>query len=129
MSDTILTITIQLDRQRLIDLLVGAAEGGSTYWASFGDAKPNGNEYTSVHCEEHEAHSDSVPAFKGRIDAETMARGLQLLADWPEGPASNGQLSRERALIYLNEALAENDDAGTSDVILQVALFGELVYG
>lgn len=115
-----LTVSVPISDSRLIDLLVGAVEGGSNYWASFTAPLPNGIAYTSIRCREHEAHTDSTPAVDTRVSASDLLRGLQRMAAQPAG---------SRMLEHLTNVINANDDAETADVVLQMTLFGEVIYG
>lgn len=122
-------ITLTVTGNVLIDLLVTAAEGGSKYWGTFtvpAELGQTGEAYTAVRVREHDPHADGVPAFDQIIRAEQLVNGLQRLADCPE---EGGPLHRDLALKYLAEAVGENGDAGTADVVMQMTVFGEVIYG
>lgn len=112
------TITQEVAHQLLVDLLVTAAEGGSNYWASFSRAPGEAHDYTAVTLTEHDAHGDAPPLVR-RVDAADLLAGLQALtvAKFPS------------AAQHLRDALAEDGDAITADVVLQLAVFGDLIYG
>jgi hypothetical protein len=105
------------------DVIVTATEGGTGYWAYASD----------YHWEDEDPSKNTVtltamddPATERVVTIETIAHGLAKLRK------GEGQVnSRIRAEIL--EADRANDagdiDADGADVIVQIALFGELVYG
>lgn len=117
-----LTITRQVSEQLLADLLVTAAEGGSNYWASFTEPRPAGGEYVSVHVTEHAPHS-RTPRVSRRVGVLDMLEGLRNLS------RAVGRSGFPAAVKHLNDALEEDYDATTADVVLQMALFDEVIYG
>jgi hypothetical protein len=117
---TSISVPVVFDEQRLRDLMCSAVEGGSNYWARFYRSERTPDlDYLSVEVVEEEPHSDDTPRFKGRIKAEDLARGLELLGRAPFPAAAQ----------HLANFLSENDDAETADVVLQMTVFGELIYG
>lgn len=123
MTDTAVTIQVKhtIDRQRLEDLLVTAFEGGSNYWISkvrWKSAKRDAYEAAfddGVSIYISAERGDPRSGEKYRLNLSNMRRGLQLMADkYPR---------------HMADILAENDDATTADVFLQLSLFGEVVYG
>lgn len=111
---------VPITRQALRDLLCTAVEGGSNYWAMFEDAERTESlDYLGVVVVEHEAHSKGVPALRRRITAEDLAQGLERLA------AATFPAAKQ----HLADALSENGDATTADVVLQMAVFGDVIYG
>jgi hypothetical protein len=104
--------------QTLRDLLCTAVEGGSNYWATFSDAERTEDlDYLSVRVREHEAHGDKR-ALSRVVTAEDLAVGLQRLT----------KASFEAAMQHFADALT-NHDATTADVVLQMTVFGDVVYG
>lgn len=117
-----LIINIAVPRQTLRDLLCTAVEGGSNYWASFSAAERTENlDYLKVKVTAHEKHDDKLPRVNRYITADDLSNGLERLAkaDLQAFPA---------AMKHLCDALTDHD-ATTADVVLQMTVFGELVYG
>jgi hypothetical protein len=113
-------LSIDIDVQRLRDLLCSAVEGGSNYWARFSHSQRTPEyDYLSVRVQEDDAHSDNKPAVDRVVTAEDLVVGLEALAKGPFPAARQ----------HLSAFLEENDDAETADVVLQMTVFGELVYG
>lgn len=115
MPDLNLTFTIK--RQVLVDLLVTAVEGGSNYWAGFSNISPNGESYDRVRVTDFEDNSKD----RGEFSADDLLVGLQRLAADPP--------PFESALKHLTDVIREDYDADTADVVLQMSIFGEVVYG
>lgn len=142
------TVPVQIPVKRLVDLLVGSFEGGSNYWMS--DVRivyPPGmnpalgremlqnagremgiDEDIIVHnpiylapfvdgcgikITEHDTSGVRQPKL---LTLKSLEAGLRIMA--------GGKL-----VFHFNDIIAENDDATTSDVLVQLAVFGELVYG
>ena len=127
--------TVEIPRQRVADLLVGAFEGGCNYWIKhqcFGQKPPptptaivspdtgevyptydypltEGGECTFV------AEDESGKEVTVKLNLETLTKGLEVMAaKYPRAFA---------------DFIAENDDACTADVFVQCVAFGRAVYG
>lgn len=138
-----LTVTHEIPDERVRDLLVSALEGGCNYWC---------------HGYKRQFASDvEIVDFKrgGRFFNEEYGPGLEryvipfvegcallmrVLEDEDEGKYAYHRLDRtamQRGLSLMlqkypkhaSDFLEENDDANTADVWLQLALFGEVIYG
>lgn len=130
-----LTVTTQTEVpfQRIADMMIGAIEGGSTYWCrSFRRHEVPGG----IELEERPWYADPkiyhLPGFSFRviideideatgkpeqrfITAADFAKGLQIMAaKYPE---------------HFTDLVKENDDATTADVFFQCVVLGEIVYG
>ncbi len=117
----------QVEEQRVQDLLCCALEGGSNYWiSSYEKRYPEGQTRESLgigypHLElpfkggSLLIHSgDGGPGDKV-LDIEAIKRGLQLLADkFPQ---------------YWSDFMQDNEDADAGDAFLQLALFGNIIFG
>lgn len=125
MADDTVTIPVQLavPRQALLDLLVTAVEGGSNYWADFSEATRDGDlNYVRIRVRERGRHDEFKPAYNGIVDAEHLARGIAALLAYPK--------PFETAYKHAMDAIdIENHDATTADVVLQMTIFGDLIYG
>ena len=122
-------VTREIPQQRVEDLLCCAFEGGSGYWCCILDYEnPDNVEVTYKHTqlpltergavicvESNDFPPESEENQRWRLDREAVARGLQLMA--------------EKYPNHFGDFANENEDAITGDVFLQLALFGELVYG
>jgi hypothetical protein len=124
------TTTVTVPHKRIAGLLCCGFEGGSNYWCQIVDyiEPPTEPEETwnedeifphidyplnggAVIC----AADDDEELTDLRLDAEAIKRGLQLMA-----------LNAPR---HWADFMAENEDATTGDVFLQMCLLGEIVYG
>jgi len=119
----------KISTYRIADLLCGAFEGGSGYWACIADmdkpsklATPWNDEYTPSYIAYplSEGGAVIIQDDQGdihKLNLETIHRGQRLLENNPK------YTSR------LLDVIKENDDADTADVFLQLCLFGEVIYG
>jgi len=125
-----LTVTANITKQRISDLLCCAFEGGSNYWYQITKfIKPPKLEFRSDD-KTIFRHLD-YPLNKGgalmigddddpkhnptRLDLDAIQNGLQLMADkYPS---------------HYADFIMENEDASTGDVFLQLCLFGDVIYG
>lgn len=128
LSQTVnLHIVATITRQRVADLLCSAVEGGSGYWANFLKAQQNATfDYLSVELEDTDTEKTYV------VNLRRMHVGLMNLADRATGrtkPTKSWHFSAKAAARHLNDFLTENDDASTADVVLQFAIFNEVLYG
>jgi coenzyme F420-reducing hydrogenase gamma subunit len=125
--------------QFLADVLTCAVEGGINYWASVSDYRwydptfEDGggtaehvdgvpNAYATV----HETESDGT--VSGLIGVDQVATAIRDILNGKEGIRIN-----DADVALIREANRDNDageiDAGIADMIVQVAMFGEVVYG
>ena len=114
---------IELTAQERQDLFVTAVEGGISYWAMAGSIKSSADGMWTVirlHEDDGEetnpdlAINDRTDMF--RIDDWVMQMGLDRLA-------------KSRYQHHITDVVNDNADAGTADVIVQMALFGDILYG
>ena len=108
------------------DILVTAVEGGINYW--FSVARWNGSKAVG-----YDMDADEDKPAKHTITVATVRKGLNLLAKgkgWhPTKPAPQWWKDKWRE-AYEGCATCDWDyDAGDADAIVQVGLFGEVVYG
>lgn len=119
-------VTIDISPGRIADLIVGAVEGGSNYWCEgFHSVGPIANTpdpwYSTAEYYEKDFQIKVVEFTEGEepethiLNRESFLKGLQLMA--------------EKSPNDFADFIGENDDAGTSDVFLQYATFGEIRYG
>lgn len=139
--DGSLAFNIEVPRRMLSDLICSAVEGGSNNWAVFKATKRTADlDYIEVKVTELEVSRDGQPRANRYIGLQDMAIGLQRLAeaalayaratgedtdDWLAKRHKNFQTAGK----HLGDALAERGDATTADVVLQMAVFGEVIYG
>lgn len=124
-------VTVPVRKQTLMDLLCTAVEGGSNYWASFRAIKRTSDlDYLEVRVVETEAHNDVGEQLRLNVTAEDLAKGIERLAqaafNWEE---SDGKRGFATAGKHFADAVFDVGDATTADVVLQMTVFGELIYG
>ena len=116
------TTSIEVTKKRLSDLLCGAAEGGSAYWARSNDNnhKEVGAEYwfeaplyeNGFFTIEDQTYDKK---YEYRVTLGEIEKGLQVMAElYPK---------------HYADFMSENEDAITGDVFLQCCIFNEVIYG
>lgn len=137
-----ITTTITISDDQIKGLLCTGFEGGIAYWAevieyqygssglTYQDFQKGGSQQ-SPNPTDYWHPCELIPLVPGcavilgdledpsrkpvRLDREAIERGLQLMADkYPR---------------HFSDFLAENDDATTGDVFIQLCVFGEIIYG
>jgi hypothetical protein len=121
-------VTTNVSDERIQDLLTSAFEGGSNYWYIIKKYNyPPGQTRQSLgikfpHIElPFKGGSLLIGDIEGDkeydkiLDRTAINKGLQLMA--------------EKYPKHYADFIAEDDDAATGDVFLQLALFGEVVFG
>jgi hypothetical protein len=133
--------TIQVDRQRLSNLLCCAFEGGSNHWYRIEEynAPKDENLFHSMGmCETF--RSLDYPLSEG---GSLLVSDFQIAEDVKESALPDGKpvlLNLDRLCKGLSVMIEkyprhyadfkdENEDAYTGDVFLQCCIFGEVVYG
>jgi len=132
---------LEVSLDRVGDLLCSAFEGGSNYWYridydkseapkeinyDFFGYEENGKKYVFRHVNwpltggklfvfDRDAEEDDEDRFQGYLDLEACKKGLKLMA--------------EKYPRHYGDFADENDDADTGDVFLQLALFGDIIFG
>jgi hypothetical protein len=121
---TTITITVPIAVQRLRDLLCTAIEGGSNYWARFEAAERTPElDYLRVRVIEHAACRTGKRRLSRIVTAEQLAAGLARLA------ALGDTAGFPAASAHFAAAIGDGGDATTADVVLQMTVFGDLIYG
>lgn len=115
------TIKLKLSEGTFHDQVCAAIESdGSSYWASIdvGQHELGWRNYFSAKFKVIEDSDETKGAIQGQtyeLSLDKLKAGLQVLAaKYPH---------------HLCDILAENGDATTGDVLVQCALFGDIVYG
>ena len=121
--------------QLLFDLFVTALEGGIGYWSHCSHYH-----HTALDAEGH-ATVDDLEGFyalvfeddgdetpEHRVDRSAVAKGYRLAtsAEWRNRIAWS---SGEKPPLVVTDDTDWDFDAGDADVIVQLGLFGEVVYG
>lgn len=104
----------------LKDVLIGAVEGGTGYWAQVSKYNPDNGTVTL-----HEFDDDGISESHD-VTLGTIERGVQRIVTDRE---LVNRAIREDVIVDSVENYMERGDAETADCIVQVGLFGKLVYG
>lgn len=119
-----MTVRTRTREQFLSDVIIGAVEGGTGYWAQVSGYHWSDAEPASTRATLHDMEDGRT--FK--LDIDAIARGVAIVVDERGEFRLNDEL---RASIVMADR--ENDagfiDADGADAIAQAACFGELVYG
>ena len=122
---TILPITVEM----LDSVLIGAFDGGygaSYYWAEVEEIRVNGEHWTEVLLRQRDEFDEEIQRKVYLINAENIIPAIQRFLT--DDPPANKQITG-----YIRQAVQENDpgiiDADAADCIVQIAAFGQLVYG
>jgi len=122
MSFKVITVT-ELSDERIRDILVTAFEGGSNHWVDV-------FEYINPDKIEVENNIYDLPFIegcgvvvcdaediteKGILNRESIKKGLKIMTD--------------RFSWHLEDIIKGNEDANTADVLLQCAVWGDIVFG
>jgi len=138
------TVSFNISRQRLLDTLTTAWEQGISYWVNDGDFKEASVERNAkgfVTAINFEKHGSRVPAFMpsvtiagtrdrvARVDVIELAKAygaaLSSAQDGYDKPLDNPEDNSWAA----TRELEGNFDATTADALVQIALFGKVIYG
>lgn len=106
--------TIELPKQRIIDLFISACEGGSNYW-----------------CQSLTPPDTRKDAYEAMLDGFTLIDGetsRQHLVT-PKDIAKAIELFPIKAPQAFADVMGENDDACTGYVFLQLCVFKDIIYG
>jgi hypothetical protein len=108
------TIEVKLCDQRLHDVLTSGIEGGCAYWASIdcGAHQPGWSNYFTATFFPH--GDTAIPRVGHTLSLEKLRCGLAIMAN--------------KYPFHFRDVMMETDDATTGDVLVQCALFGEIVY-
>ncbi len=107
------TIAVEVSEEMIHDNLVSAIEGGSHYWAKIdaGEHKPGWANYFTASF----VKLDTRGGHKFTLSTAKLVTGLHVLASkYPH---------------HFGDILCQRGDATTGDVLVQCALFGEIIYG
>jgi hypothetical protein len=114
------SLTVEVTEQNLHDQITAAIEYGSHYWARIDTHahKRGWANYFTATFEIHEISDETKGAIHGKsytLSIPKLMQGLAVLAaKYPH---------------HFCDILKEDGDATTGDVLVQCALFGDIVYG
>lgn len=111
----------------LQDVLVAAVEGGTGYWAQVSGYRWSDDNPETGQATFHVLDDDGIASGdRHLVNLETIATGISRIVQ-------NDVQVRADLRAVIAEASRENDgglvDADAADVIVQAALFGQVVYG
>lgn len=124
-----IAITATVEWPKIVNAIIGAFEGGSTYWLRAADYgyTPDGIEGSPLYAED-----------------QFWAKGGKMSVSYDDPEDEEHRASKEISLIEIKQGLrsmaekdprhfgdlvSENDDAITHDVFIQHVIFGEIIYG
>ena len=135
-------VTHTLDFADITPVIVGAFEGGSNYWMYQGRDFPAirwGSELKALHKDSPWAHLDLGACYPDVMAwAAKNRKHFKVTVRDDEGEGRNTtpltiergvQAMQQKYPRHFEDMVKENDDATTSDVLLQCILFDEIVYG
>lgn len=122
------SITATVDWPKIMNAIIGAFEGGSTYWLREVDYTyiPDGIEGSPLYAQDlfwskggkmkltYDDPNDDKQSTK-EVGLIEIRKGLRSMA--------------EKSYGHFDDLISENDDAITHDVFIQHVLFGEIIYG
>jgi hypothetical protein len=118
------SVVTEVSAERVSDLLCCAFEGGINDWSHKGvRLNPSGDKWPGEWASDMPKHEgcwlevhDSADTERWFVlDQKALSYGLKLMA--------------EKYPKHWGDFLAENEDAATGDVFVQLCLFGEVKYG
>lgn len=122
-----LIVPLDIEDQRVIDLITSALEGGSNYWYIIDISQSrlvDGVEFlVEQPMKDGILHIELLDPDEGPINYKTAWRLSRASAE------AGLVIMATKYPAHFADFLAENDDAITGDVFLQCALFGEVVFG
>ena len=116
----VMTLTFPLSEGTFHDQVTTSIEGGSNYWARIdvGEHQPGWRNYFTAKYTIIEISDEKAGAVQGQtyeLSLDKLKAGLQIVADkYPH---------------HFKDIIEQSGDATTADVLVQCALFGEIVYG
>lgn len=130
------TQTVEVAAERIHDLLTTALEGGCNYWLKTDPelVKEESKKFKgdlnitnqimqggTLHCFDAEEPETKL----GELNVFNIVRTLQAMADGKDLKNKKN----DHLKWHFNNFINENDDAETADVVIQIALMGEIVFG
>jgi len=114
------TMTIEISEDNLFSHITAAIEGGSNYWARIdvGAHQLGWANYFTASFTIHEESDETKVAINGKLYRLSIAKLIKGLA-----------VLRDKYPHHFCDIIKEDGDATTGDVLVQCALFGDIVYG
>ncbi|MHC4773249.1 MAG: hypothetical protein ACYS8S_06695, partial [Planctomycetota bacterium] len=122
-KDIYVKALVRIPKQRIIDMITTAVEGGCNYWAKFKfpDNWKNNDEsheqilFKSGHIEVYDVQTDELV---GHLNKVTIRLGLQLMGQRKD------IRGKDIPLLHFKNVISDNMDAETADVFVQLAVMG-----
>lgn len=126
------SVNVDVDREKIEDLICSAFEGGSGYWCRIMDYEfpedvevskldvpyvslpfvSGGKVICRISCDTLEDDSEFTSLV---LDLKSIDKGLELMA--------------EKSPLHFFDVIVGNDDAMTGDIFLQYCLLGKIAFG
>lgn len=110
------TVVTEVKAADVDSALVSALEGGSNYWIKWVEPAYNALTTERIVAGVHEITVTDEEGTKKTLNRAAIHKGLRLMA-------------REQPRHFADLVSESDADATTGDVLLQLCLFGEVVYG
>jgi hypothetical protein len=120
--------TVRIPHEKIQDLITTALEGACRYWASYKFPQDWKEKYVSYEqipfkdgdIEVYDVETDELLGYLNRASIKV---GLQLMADRKD------MKGKQIPARHFRNLAADNEDAETADVFMQLAVMGEIVFG
>ena len=113
MANKEFVVETKVSKERIVDMFIGACEGGSNYWCKELTPKGKGDAYEAML--NGFSLIDLENGKKHLVTKVMIEKGLQLMAN--------------NYAYHFSSIVGETDDAETADIFLQCCVFGEVIYG
>lgn len=134
MTDNFITLNVPfvISRQTVADILCSAFEGGIGYWAQITNLFSEGKKVNINTVFAHEIplkggtlyfRDVETVEYLGYLDEKKIIKAFEMMA---EGKDKNG---RDIPLRHIKAIITGNFDAENADVLVQLAVMGEIVFG
>lgn len=122
------TVPFAMKLELLTNLIIGALEGGATYWLRSATYLTDTKAYESPAYAEVAfwQKGGRMTVFYDDPDNEERQAGFEIgLTELTNGAT----VMSEKYPSHFGDLISENDDATTSDVYIQCVIFKEIIYG
>lgn len=125
MKTTTIAFTHTISLERIADLLICALEGGSNYWITSLEIGKGASTSEPKKIGDYPQYAIEQDGWSITLYGKNLALGSLMLLNLIAGLRL---MATQHPRHFLN-FLAEDEDAETGDVFLQLATFGEVIYG
>lgn len=124
MSPTDISVAVAIPTQNAIDVLTTAAEGGSNYWLT------DEQDFLEVSVQRNDQNEVVLIAFNGKDGKRFSVSPAEVAVAWTRIMRCEVQLRDDLRRMISGLPCADCDiDAEGADALVQIAAFGEVVYG